>query len=146
MNTILFVYPSAVTWLAVTVYLWTFVIVGRARQTYQVEAPRTDGPEPFLRRFRVQQNTLEQLALFLPSLWLFTVYISPQWAGLLGLVWVLARVFYALAYYRQPEARGTGFIIAFFATIILWLGSAYGIIRTFLVVMEIQFGGPTGSL
>lgn len=140
MNTILLVYPAFATWLALTVYIATFVVAGRARHHYQVEAPRTDGPEEFQRRLRVQQNTVEQLVLFLPALWLFAWYISPVWAGVLGILWSVARVFYALCYYREPSRRGAGFVAAFFVVVILWLGSLFGIINSFLVLMEIQRG------
>ena len=34
---------------------------------------------------RVQQNTIEQLVIFLPALFLFANYVSPRWAGWLGL-------------------------------------------------------------
>ncbi|MFM8006312.1 MAG: MAPEG family protein, partial [Dolichospermum sp.] len=44
---------------------------------------------------RVQQNTLEQLALFIPALWLFSIYISPIWGAALGVSWVLGRIAYA---------------------------------------------------
>jgi len=39
-------------------------------------------------------NTLEWLPVFLPSLWLFAVYVSDAIAGGIGLVWIIGRVFY----------------------------------------------------
>jgi len=76
-------------------------------------APAVTGAPEFERAFRIQQNTLEQLIWFLPSLWLFAFYVSPTWGGILGLVWVGGRIHYALSYYRDPEARGPGFITGF---------------------------------
>jgi hypothetical protein len=53
-------------------------MVGRARGRYGITAPATTGHEIFERHFRVQQNTMEQLLLFLPSIWLFATFISPM--------------------------------------------------------------------
>ena len=55
--------------------------VGAARGKYKVAAPATTGPEPFERAFRVQMNTLENAVLFLPALWLATLYFSPRIAA-----------------------------------------------------------------
>lgn len=39
-----------------------------------VLAPATSGHPEFDRRYRIQQNTLEQLLAFIPALWLFGWY------------------------------------------------------------------------
>ena len=49
---------------------------GRARVRCNVPAPATTGHPVFERYFRVQQNTLEQLIVFVPSMWLFGLYVS----------------------------------------------------------------------
>ena len=65
-----FGYPWAalVTVAALAVYVFTFMRVATARGQYKVEAPAITGNPDFERVFRVQQNTLEQLVLFLPLL------------------------------------------------------------------------------
>lgn len=138
MNTILFVYPALATWVALAVYLWTFVVAGKSRKEHQVIAPATTGPEPFMRALRVQQNTVEQLVLFLPALWLFAIYFNPIWAGWLGLAWSAARICYALSYYKAADKRGPAFMVALLIAVILWLLSLYGIINVFWVLNEIQ--------
>jgi len=77
-------------------------------------------------------NTLEQLVLFLPALWLFALLLSPVWASLLGVVWIVGRALYATGYYRDAEKRSVGFVIASIAFAVLWLGAALGAVRMLL--------------
>jgi glutathione S-transferase len=46
--------------------------------------PKTCGNEIRERLFRVQQNTLEQLIVFIPSVMIFSHYISHIWGYYLG--------------------------------------------------------------
>jgi glutathione S-transferase len=121
--------PALVTLLALVLYLATAMLVGRARLRHGVKPPASDGPEPFQRALRVQQNTLEQLVFFLPSLWLAALFASARWASLLGFIWVGARVAYAAGYLQAPEKRGPGFGIAFLAAAVLWLMALVGVLR-----------------
>lgn len=105
--------------LALIVYIWTSVLVGRARIRYGVHAPATSGPEEFERVFRVQQNTLEQLVLFLPVLWLAFVSFNTIWPAVVGLLWPLGRVIYALSYQADPKKRGPGFLLTFLPSLAL---------------------------
>ena len=41
--------------------------VGKARGKYSIKAPAVSGNEQFERYYRVHQNTLEQIVIFLPS-------------------------------------------------------------------------------
>ncbi len=119
-------YPALVTSLALLVYFWSFVVCGLARKTYRIEAPATTGHPEFERAFRIQQNTLEQLVLFLPSLWIFSLMVSPVWGAALGIVWVAGRVLYGLSYAHNPARRGPGFLLALLATMVLLLGGFAG--------------------
>jgi uncharacterized MAPEG superfamily protein len=121
-------FPALVTALALLLYIGVFVAVGRARLRYGIAAPATSGAPHFERVFRVQQNTLEQLVWFVPALWLFALDVSALWAGMIGLLWVAARLHYAVSYCRDPEARGPGFIVAFAAAGVLLLGAIAGIL------------------
>lgn len=123
---------ALVTAAALLVYVWTAFNVGRARGIYGIAAPATSGHADFDRVYRVQMNTLEQLAIFLPSLWLFGLYVSPLWGAAIGGAWVLGRIFYALGYYRATKSRLPGFMIAFSASSVLLLGGIVGIVRTLL--------------
>ncbi len=60
---------AIVTLLALAEFIVFGMQVGSARGKYGIEAPATTGDEMFERQFRVHYNTLEQLIIFLPSLW-----------------------------------------------------------------------------
>jgi len=104
--------------------------VGRARGRYKVAAPATTGNPDFERVFRVHQNTLENLVVFVPALLIFSQYTSPLWGAVLGALWILGRIVYAAAYYRAAEKRSAGFGIAAAANLILLLGGAAGVIAS----------------
>ena len=125
-------FPALVTVLALLVYAAVFMVTARARARCGIQAPAVTGAPEFERAFRIQQNTLEQLIWFLPSLWLFAFYVSPTWGGILGLVWVGGRIHYALSYYRDPEARGPGFITGFASAAVLLVGAFFGILADLL--------------
>ena len=104
-------------------------LVGRARAKYGIKAPATAGNEMFERHFRVHYNTLEQLIAFLPSLWLFGSFVSERWAALLGLVFIVSRILYAVGYVRDPKKREFGSILSFVCVAVLLLGALYGAVR-----------------
>lgn len=88
------------------------------------------GEPEFERVLRVQQNTLEQLVLFLPALWLFSVYVSPVWGSGIGAAWILGRIAYAWGYYQAAEKRSPGFGISVLAVLTLLMGGLIGIVRS----------------
>ena len=59
-------YPAAVTILALLVYLLATMNCGRNRAKHKIEAPAVTGNETYERAYRVQMNTLEHMACFLP--------------------------------------------------------------------------------
>lgn len=121
-------FPALVSALALLLYTACVAAAGRARHRYDIKAPAVTGAPEFERALRVQQNTLEQLVWFLPSLWLFALYASPAWGGIIGLVWIAGRAYYAISYYRDPETRGPGFVIGFTSAAVLLVGALIGII------------------
>ena len=102
--------------------------VGRARVKSGIQPPQMSGDPEFERALRVQQNTLEQLVLFLPALWIFATVVNPSTAAILGAVWILGRILYAWGYYQAAEKRGPGFAISLLTTIVLILGALVGVI------------------
>jgi glutathione S-transferase len=104
--------PSLVVALTVVLLIFTTFKVGLYRGRHGIKAPAISGHPEFERAFRVQMNTLEASVMFLPSLWLATQYGgSPLVAGILGLVWLLARFWYALAYQGDASKRGLPFTL-----------------------------------
>jgi glutathione S-transferase len=114
---------ALVTCLAIAVYFFSSILVSRARVKFGVKLPAISGNPDFERVFRAQMNTLEWLPIFLPSLWLFAIYIGDAIAAALGAVWVIGRILYVLGYAKAVEKRGPGFAIQATATIVLWLGA-----------------------
>jgi glutathione S-transferase len=119
---------SLVTISALILFSILTINVGRARVKYGVKAPAVSGNPDFERVLRVQQNTLEQLSMFLPALWIFAYFVSSIAAASLGAVWIVGRIIYAWGYYQAAEKRGPGFGISLLVTIVLILGSLVGIV------------------
>jgi glutathione S-transferase len=117
---------AVVAALALIEYMAISLMTGRARQTYNVPAPATTGDPTFERYYRVQQNTVEQLVIFLPALFLFAHYASSKLAVVLGLVFIAGRFLYARGYIAAADQRGPGFAVSFGANVILVLGALLG--------------------
>ena len=115
--------------LALAEFVALAILVGRARGKYGVKAPATTGHEVFERWFRVHYNTMELLVVFVPSIWLFGLYVSPQIGAALGAVYLVGRVMYVRSYVRDPAARGGGFGLSMLPTLVLLVGAAIGAAR-----------------
>jgi len=116
-------FTALVTCLAIALYFYTSILVSRARAKFGVKLPAISGNADFERVFRVQMNTLEWMPIFLPSLWLFAIYISDPIAAALGVVWIAGRILYIIGYSQAVAKRGRGFGIQAFAAIVLWVGA-----------------------
>jgi uncharacterized membrane protein YecN with MAPEG domain len=109
--------------LALVQYISFGMLVGRARGQYGVKAPATTGHELFERWFRAHQNTLELMVAFVPSMWLFALYVSPPWAAGLGCVYLVGRVLYLRGYVADPDKRGAGFGLSVLPILVMVVGS-----------------------
>jgi uncharacterized MAPEG superfamily protein len=119
-------YVDIVTALALLQFIMFGFRVGGARAKYGVKAPAITGNETFERLFRVQQNTLEQLIVFVPAIYLFSRYVSPLWAAALGAVYLIGREIYAATYVKDPAKRSLGFGLTFLPMVILLGGGLIG--------------------
>jgi len=107
-------------------------MVGRARGKYGIKAPATTGNPDFERVNRVHINTLENLIIFVPGVWIFGLYVSELWAAVLGVVFVIARIIYAIGYTQAAEKRGAGAGITGIVNLILIVGGLVGLGRALL--------------
>ena len=115
-------YVAMVTVAALLQFFWFGWQVGVARTKYNIAAPAVGGNEMFERVFRVHMNTLEQLIVFLPSLWIFAFFISPIWAAVLGVIFIIGRALYARTYVKDPKSRSPGFAMSAIPQLLLMLG------------------------
>jgi len=122
-------YVYLVTLLILLEYLVIGYLVSKARARFKVRAPAVTGHLEFERYFRVQQNTIEQLVVVLPAMWIFGLTLNPPWAALLGLVFVLARAAYAYGYIKTGGGRHHGFMFGMYATIALLVGAMIGTLK-----------------
>jgi uncharacterized membrane protein YecN with MAPEG domain len=119
-------FAAIVILVALLQYLYFTLRVGAGRAKYGVQAPDTSGNEAWERLFRVQQNTLEQLIVFIPALALFSMYLSDVWALAPGALFLLGRQLYAWEYVNDPSSRGPGMGLTFLANAGLIVGAAVG--------------------
>ncbi len=124
-------WPAVVTLLIVLLLFVNGFLVGRARGRYGIKAPATSGHEAFERVFRVQMNTQESALMVLPTLWIASWYGNPDQAALAGVVWVAARIWYALAYSRDAGKRGPAFGLSMLAFAALFVLAGIGLRRHF---------------
>jgi glutathione S-transferase len=118
---------------SVMLCFWFLMATGRARATYKIAAPAMTGDPAFERVARVHANTLENLVPFLVALWLCALLYSPLAAVVLGFVWLIARIWYALAYWRDAAKRSLPFTISMVATGCLVIAALFGIVRDFML-------------
>ncbi len=115
--------------LALLQYIWFTVCVGLARGKYNVDAPACDGDENFARVFRVQQNTMEQLIVFIPASYAFAWYLSPLWVLATGVAFILGRFLYSAEYTRDPKTRTPGMGLTLATNAVLLVGAFYGLAK-----------------
>jgi glutathione S-transferase len=113
--------------LALLEYMVMAGLVGRARAKYGIQAPATTGHPDFERANRVHINTLENLIIFMPAVWLFASYVSVRWAAGLGALFVVARAVYTVGYLRAAEKRSVGAGITGIVNIVLVVGGLIGL-------------------
>ncbi len=119
-------YPIIIILLASVQYLLFGLRTGVARTKFGIDAPRVSGNETWERYNRVHLNTLEQLIVFIPALLAFSYYVSPNWALLPGIAFLVARQAYSYLYIKNPKGRG--FPPTFFINVILAVGSLIGVV------------------
>lgn len=116
-------YVAIVSLLALLLYFWMALQVGRARAKCGIQAPAMTGDPVLERTIRAHYNTLEWLPLFLIPLWLFAIYWNDLVAAGLGVVWIVGRIIYQRGYVAAPEKRESGFMIQALAVAVLLFGS-----------------------
>jgi uncharacterized MAPEG superfamily protein len=123
---------AVVITLALAEFVAFGMLVGRARGLYGVKAPAMSGHEIFDRYFRVHYNTMELLVVFVPSIWLFGLYVNPRWAAGLGAIYLVGRLVYFRSYVADPAKREHGFSMSMLPVLVLLIGALIGAARALI--------------
>ena len=113
--------------IALLQYIFFTGRAGFSRGKYDIKAPKTVGNERWERIYRIQQNTMEQLVIFIPATLIFSTYVSASWVLLPGILFIVGRHLYSRLYLQSPENRGPGMVLSFLSNIVLVLGSLIGV-------------------
>ena len=126
-------YPltSLITLALVALGLWLATRVVKARFNFAdpltnvalFHSPEIYSDRNFMIAYRNQMNFLENLILFLPTMWIFAYNVSDGLAALLGFGYVSGRVLYARNYPRD-YTHARGFQIALACFVFLLVGAA----------------------
>jgi glutathione S-transferase len=122
-------YATLIVILALVQYTGFTFRVGLARGKYNVNAPACRGDENFERLFRVQQNTMEQLIVFIPAAYAFAYYMSPFWVLAPGFAFILGRLLYSSEYTKDPKTRTPGMGLTLAANAVLLVGALIGLLK-----------------
>ena len=117
---------AIVTGLAVLQCFFFAFQVGQARQKHGIDAPAISGNADFDRVIRVHGNTIEQLVIFLPGLWMFGYYVNAQVGAGIGVLFIIGRFVYRSAYLGDPKNRTAGFGIGALTMVVLVVGGMIG--------------------
>ncbi len=112
-----------ITALALMQFVFFGIQVGRTRGKAGIKAPVMNGTPELDRMFRVHANTMEQLMLFIPALWLYAYFVKPLWAAGFGVVYLIGRFVYRTAYLKDPGGRTPGYAMTFLpsAVMLVWV-------------------------
>jgi len=121
-------WASLISVLAAVQVLVLGFLVGQGRATYGVPAPAMSGHPDWERLNRAHQNSLEQLVLFLPlfNAYLFSAGIQTGIAA--GILFLIARILYAVGYIRDAKRREIGAWLTAAAQVWLGVGALVGLI------------------
>jgi glutathione S-transferase len=98
------------------------------RGKHKIEAPSVVGHPQFERAHRAHLNTVENLVLMIPFLWIASAFYGGQLPFWLGLIWVVSRIIYAIGYAQtNTQMRGPGAGLGFLALLGLLVLSLIGL-------------------
>lgn len=123
---------AIVTILALMQFYWFGIEVGKMRGKHECKAPAITGAPEFERMFRVQQNTMEQLVMFIPALWLYANLVNPLWAAGFGAVYLIGRAIYRVGYVNDPKKRSMGFMVSNLPTAVMMIWVLVAAVRNML--------------
>ena len=114
---------AIVTVLILLQYTMFGIQVASVRGKHGLKAPAMTGHPEYERMFRVHYNTMEQLVLFLPALWMFGFMVNHLWGAGFGALFLIGRFVYRAEYLKDPQSRTLGFAMTFLpsAVMLIWV-------------------------
>ena len=125
-------YVALVTLLLLIEYMYFTGQAGMLRGRAGIKAPAMTGDETFERALRVQVNTLEQLIITIPAMWICANYFRADVAAIVGVIFFIGRLIYRSAYMKDPTTRVSGMVTGFLANVVLILSAGWGVISNLL--------------
>jgi len=127
-------YAVIVTVFMLAQYIYFTMRAGLARDKDQkIVAPAMTGSEEFEKKLRVQLNTLEQLIVALPALWLCAVFFSADVAAVLGIIYLIGRFVYSIGYLSTDvKNRATGMIFTMLSNVAMLGCALFGSVRSLI--------------
>jgi uncharacterized membrane protein YecN with MAPEG domain len=123
---------AAVTALAILIAIGFAILVSRVRRSVGIFPPAMSGDPRLERALRVQGNTVEGFIVFIPALWLASLYFQGWVPPVIGLIWCAGRIVFAIGYMAAPEKRHIGFAISILSVLALVVLAGIGIINAWL--------------
>jgi glutathione S-transferase len=123
---------ALVTLLAILIAIGTAILVARVRTVTGILPPAMSGDPRVERALRVQGNTVEGFIAFLPALWLAALYFQGWVPPIIGLIWCLGRIAYAVGYMADAKRRHLGFGICILSVFVLIILAGIGIINAWM--------------
>eukprot|EP01133_Synstelium_polycarpum_P018238 gene18238-21822_t len=129
-------FPSVVAVGSITMWTIQALLVGRAREKFNVKAPNVTGDEEFERILQSYQHTTEGLGAIIPSSFIFSYFICPKASLGLGLGWITSRILASCKWVNDKEKDCDGLkkahcVIGHGSQFALLIGSIFGIGMTF---------------
>ena len=121
--------------ITIVALVYTFILsarVGARRLKLGIDAPAISGQAEFDIAFRIHMNTIEQLVLFIPMLWIAVTVVGDVWAAAIGAIWVIGRIIYATGYTAGVDKRGPGMLVTVLSTVALTVISFWGVVQAFM--------------
>ncbi len=135
---------------ALAIYELEAIMLVRSRIKYGIKSVQGDGrhvitPEttvaPYEHQLRTHQATVEQLVLFVPGMFAFSVFCSTKWAAILGGVWCAGRLLANYGHHIDNAIEQFGHAASVAANWALLLGSAANIVRYALTDVDARLSG-----
>jgi len=102
--------------------------VGSMRRKHKSGVLETDKHEEVTIANRAHMNTIEISVVYLPLLWVASIFGPTTIVGMVGSIWFVSRVWFAWTYLKSPSSRTIPFMIGIPCIFITAILALYGIV------------------